>query len=125
MAKEEKSKEAPVHFELYRLISNNIEKCNSDVFRYKVVEPERTVGNGAADLVVYAEIYGQLKPFLVIEVKKPTQRSFLLYDGKSVQQIKKYAVILSSSYFALTDGKILRLSPLAGEVGNYEMQLTD
>lgn len=125
MAREENSKEAPVHFELYRLIRNNMDKCNSDVFRYTDVEPERSVGSGAADLVVYAEIYNQPKPFLVIEVKKPTHQSYLLYDDEPMQQIKKYAVNLSTLYYALMDDKVLRLFTLEGDVGNYEMQLTD
>lgn len=125
MAREEKSKEAPVHFELYRLIKNNMDKCNSDVFHYTDVEPERSVGRGAADLVVYAEIRNQPKPFLVIEVKKPTHRSYLLYDEEPMQQIKKYAVNLSSLYYALMDDKTLRLFTLDGDVGNYEMQLTN
>jgi hypothetical protein len=125
MAREEKSKEAPVHFELYRLIKNNMDKCNSDVFRYTYVDPEHPVGSGAADLVVYAEINNQPKPFLVIEVKKPTHRSYLLYDEEPMQQIKKYAINLSSLYYALMDDKILRLFTLEGDIGNYKLQLTD
>lgn len=125
MAREEKSKEAPVHFELFRLIRNNMDKCNSDVLRYKDVAPECSVGNGAADLVVYAEIDNGTKPFFAIEVKRPTERSFLLYDKESELQIRNYATILSTPYFALTDGDVFRLFTADGKVGDYMMKLAD
>lgn len=59
-----------------------------------------------------------------IEVKKPTLRSYLLYDLKSEQQAERYAGALQSPYFALADGHVLRLFSLNGRIGNYRIQLT-
>lgn len=55
MAKEERSKEAPVHFELYRLIRDIMTECQSTTLRHVSVEPEYTVGSGTVDLVVNAK----------------------------------------------------------------------
>jgi hypothetical protein len=125
MAREERSKEAPIHFELYRLIKDLMTECQSATLRYISVEPEYAVGSGTVDLVVNVKKENEITHFLGIEVKKPTLRSYLLYDLKSEQQAERYAKNLQSPYFALTDGHVLRLFNPNGRIGNYRIQLTD
>lgn len=133
MSGEDKKREAPIHFELYRLLKNNINACNSPIFQYTNVEPERGVRNGAVDLVIDAKMENQIAPLLAIEVKKPTAQThnYLLHIPESKEQVEGYAEGLQSKYFALTDGDTLRLfklkSPLGGHqhIGDYRIQLTD
>jgi hypothetical protein len=116
---EEKSTEAAVHFELFRLIKNNLSASNSVTVQYKSVEPERGVKTGSVDLVVEARKANRIVPLLVVEVKKPSGRSYLLYKKESEKQIEGYARELQSQYSALTDGEVLRLFKLNQTVDNY------
>ena len=131
MVIEEKSTEAPVHFELYRLIKNNLSASNSVTVQYKSVEPERGVKTGSVDLVVEARKANRIVPLLAVEVKKPSGRSYLLYTKESEKQIERYAKELQSQYSALTDGEVLRLFKLNQTVdnythiGDYKIQLND
>lgn len=132
MVREDRSNEAAVQFELYRLIKNNI--CivsNSRTVHYDSIEPEKGVRKGSVDLVVWARKKDRLVPFLVLEVKRPSLRSFLLYTEKSVKQIEGYAKELQAQYSILTDGIVLRLfkrSQTDGNyihIGNYSIELND
>jgi molecular chaperone GrpE (heat shock protein) len=131
MVIEEKSTEAPVQFELYRLIKNNLSASNSVTVQYKSVEPERGVKTGSVDLVVEARKANRIVPLLAVEVKKPSGRSYLLYTKESEKQIERYAKELQSQYSALTDGEVLRLFKLNQTVdnytriGDYKIQLND
>ena len=110
MLREDRSNEAAVQFELYRLIKNNMSiVSNSGTVQYDRIEPEKGVRNGSVDLVVWARKKDRLVPFLALEVKRPSLRSFLLYMEKSEKQIEGYAKELQAQYSALTDGIVLRL----------------
>jgi len=131
MVREEKSVEAAVHFELYRLVKNNMDRFNSANVQYISVKPERSVKNGSVDLVIEARRANGLVQLLAIEVKKPTRRSALLYEEASEKQIKRYAKELQSPYSALTDGQVLRLFEFNqtdgafAHIGDYNIQLND
>lgn len=126
MPDEDRRREAPVHFELYRLLKNNINEYHSISIQYKSVKPEYPAKNGAIDLVVEAEVDHEIRRFLAIEVKKQTMRSYLLFETESLQQVEGYAESLDSRYFILTDGDVLRLfNKDRYLIGNYRFGLTD
>ncbi|MEM4733214.1 MAG: hypothetical protein QXD70_01645, partial [Candidatus Bathyarchaeia archaeon] len=62
MIREEKITEAPIHFELYRLIKNNLNSCSSRSIQYVAVEPERGCKTGSVDLVLEARIANKIFP---------------------------------------------------------------
>ena len=105
------SKEAAVHFELYRHLQNAIE---GDTTHYGVeftgVDPERSTGSGYADLVV--ERAGG-EPFLVVEAKREPvddpSREIDPYAVPVVEQAAGYAVSLGAPYFATYNGQKLVL----------------
>lgn len=131
MIGEEKTTEAPVHFELYRIIKNNLSASNSRSMQYASIEPERGCKTGSVDLVLEAGKANRIFPLLAIEVKRPSERSSLLYTKKSMEQIEGYAKELQSQYSALTDGEVIRLYKLNQiqgsytHIGDYKIQLTD
>jgi len=131
MVREEKNTEATVHFELYRLIKDNLSASNSVMAQYTSVEPERGLKTGSVDLVIEARKANRIVPLLAVEVKKPSGRSYLLYKKESEKQIEGYAKELQSQYSALTDGEVLRLFKLNqtdGEythTGDYNLQIND
>lgn len=131
MEREEKSKEAAVHFELYRLIKNNLSASNLVTVQYTSVEPERGVKTRSVDLVVEARKANRIVPLLAVEVKKPSGRSYLLYKKESEKQIEGYAKELQSQYSALTDGEVLRFFKLNqtdgkyNHIDDYNIQLND
>ena len=125
MPEKDRFNEAPVHFELYRFLKNNLDKCYSTSIRYESVIPEFIIKNKAVDLVIDAEIGDIIMHFVAIEVKKPTMRSFLLFQQESVQQIGNYTKNLDPVFSILTDGYILRLFNKDNDLGNYRFKLND
>ena len=125
MPGEDRSTEAAVHFELYRLLKNNINESYSTSMRYVSIEPEFISKNKSVDLVIDAEIDHSILHFLAIEVKKPTMRSYLLFEQESYQQVEGYAANLDSIYSVLTDGNILRLFSRDRNLGDYRFELND
>jgi hypothetical protein len=105
-----KATEAVIHFELYRFLMNSMDaERQHGSIKYSHVEPEAPAGIGSADLVVKAEIDRSVVNLLVIEVKKRTDRGYLVWDDEARKQAKGYAGILSAPYYAVTDGQCLRL----------------
>ena len=103
-------REFVIQFELYRFLMNNMDsERRFGSMKYRYVDPEAPAGTGGADLVVKAEIDGSLVNLLVIEVKKRTDRGYLVWDDEARKQAKRYAEILSAPYYAVTDGQCLRL----------------
>lgn len=131
MIREEKSIEAAVHFELYRLFKNNMDRSNSVDVQYISVKPELSVKTGSVDLMIEARRANGKVPLLAVEVKKHTRRSGLLYEEASEKQIKRYAKELQSPYSALTDGQVLRFFAFNQtdgaftHIGDYNIQLDD
>ncbi len=129
--KEQENSEAIIQFELYRLIKNNLSASNSATVKYSNIEPEKSVKAGSVDLLVEAKTDNRIIPFLAIEVKKPSGRSFRLYKEISVKQIERYARELKSPYSALVDGEVLRLfnydqtNQDFTNLGDYLVQLFD
>lgn len=117
--------EAPIQFELYRLLKNNMDESYSISIRYESIKPEFAIKNKAVDLVIDAEIDHSILHFLAIEVKRPTMRSYLLFEQESLQQIEGYAKNLDSIYSVLTDGYVLRLFKKDKNLGNYRFELND
>lgn len=104
------TKEAVIQFELYRFLINSMDfKRRFGSIRYSHIEPEAPAGTGGADLVIKAEINGSPNNILVIEVKKRTDRGYLVWDDEVRKQAKTYAETLSAPYYAVTDGQCLRL----------------
>jgi len=125
MPGKDKYTEATVQFELYRLLKNNMNESYSTSIRYESIKPEFVTKNKAVDLVIDVEIDHSILHFLAIEVKKPTMRSYLLFEQESFQQIEGYAKNLDSIYFVLTDGEVLRLFSKDEDLGNYRFELND
>ena len=125
MLGKDRSTEALVQFELYRLLKNNLNEPYSIAIRYESVKPEFAVKNKAVDLVIDAEIDHIILHFLAIEVKRPTMRSYLLFEQESIQQIEGYARNLDSVFSILTDGYVLRLFSKDKGLGNYRFKLND
>jgi len=125
MPNREKTNEADIQFELYRLLRNNLNEYYSASIKYESVKPEFPVNNKAVDLVIDAEINNVALHFLAIEVKKPTIRSILLFREESVNQIDGYSKNLNSIFSILTDGNILRLFKKDKVLGNYRFYLND
>lgn len=122
------SREALVHFELYRSLRNSASfRKQFDTIRYTAVEPEVPVGGGSADLVVKAELDGSPTSLLVVEVKRRTKLGGLIFDSDAEDQAKKYAKALSAPYYAITDGQRLRLFKTSNNelVGNYAFSLEE
>src|SRR5678815_1796904 len=105
---QEKAREAPVHFELYRFIKNCVESRRAaGLTDYSKVIPERDVpGVGSADLVI--ERTGLPTTFFVLEVKKKTPESMLVFDDEPRQQALGYARKLNAQFYAISDGDALR-----------------
>lgn len=125
MPNREKTNEADIQFELYRLLRNNLNEYYSASIKYESVKPEFPIKNKAVDLVIDAEIDHAIIHFIAIEVKKPTMRSCLLSEQESIQQIEGYAKDLDSIYSILTDGYVLRLFSKDKDLGNYRFELNN
>ena len=125
MSHEDRSKEASIQFELYRLLKNNMNGSYASSIHYESIKPEFAVKNKAVDLVIDAEMDHSILHFLAIEVKKPTMRSYLLFEQESIQQIEGYAKDLDSIYSVLTDGDVLRLFSKDRDLGNYRFELNN
>ena len=63
----------------------------------------------------------------MIEVKRPTPDGGLVFSDDSATQAREYAEALSAGYYAVTDGRYLRLFRVADAslVGNYLMSLEE
>jgi hypothetical protein len=123
----EKAREAPVHFELYRHIKNYIESAGkSGLTKYLEVIPEKDVpGIGTADLVI--EDRASEAILLVIEVKKKTPLSILVFDDASQEQAYAYASKLGALFYAVSDGDALRLfrNGSTKPLGEYAISLNE
>ena len=118
--------EALIHFELYRLIANALEFRKNDVYEgYTRVMPEVRVGQGQADLVIYATMDDQEFPFLVIEVKAHEPNNSKVFDIKAIEQAREYALKFGAQYYLVTDGELIRLFSASGskEIGTYYFKL--
>jgi hypothetical protein len=123
---QEKSREAPVHFELYRFIKNCVEsRRRAGLTDYSEVRPEKDVGSGTADLVI--ERTGLPTAFLVIEVKKKTPQSMLVFDDEPQKQAEGYASKLNAHFYAISDGDALRLFRTKSKepLGGYSINLSE
>lgn len=105
------SKEAEIHFELYRHLANAIDNgASHHGITYTNVDPERSLEGGYADLVVETE---GGDPFLVIEAKRePVEdpdRDIDPYATPVIDQASRYAVRLGAPYFATYNGQKLVL----------------
>lgn len=102
------SKEADVHFELYRHIQNAID-AGAEFYgiRYKDSDPERHVNSGYADIVVETDD----GPFLVVEAKRrpvdEPDRNIDPYADVVIDQAFGYAGKLGAPYFATYNGERL------------------
>jgi len=106
---EENNREAIIHFELYRLLKNNLAVFTSSTIQSVIVEPEKGVSSGSVDLLILVETPDAIIPFLSIEVKRPSGKSYWLFTEESKKQVERYSRELKSTYSALTDGEVLRL----------------
>jgi len=119
-------RESKIHFELYRYLMNVIEslKTSFNGIRYLSVKPEMPVDSDSADLVIEAEINGRPSIFLVIEVKRRGRPGLTVFGSEAEKQACGYAERLGSPYYAITDGRCLRLFKTPNElIGNYEFSL--
>ncbi len=103
--------EAPIHFELYRGLKNEIEMgATYHGITYSEILPDFRVDGGRADLVIFDE---RKKPRLVIEAKRESPRGFDRdldpYSPKVVDQAFGYAARVGADYFATYNGKVLVL----------------
>ena len=105
---EENNREAIIHFELYRLLKNNLAVFTSSTIQSVIVEPEKGVSSGSVDLLILVETPDAIIPFLSIEVKRPSGKSYWLFTEES-KTGRKVLRELKSTYSALTDGEVLRL----------------
>jgi hypothetical protein len=125
--REEKAREAPVHFELYRRIKNYVESKNADeLVEFSKLVPEKDVpGIGSADLVL--ERTDSPAPFLVIEVKKKTPESMLVFDDDPRKQALGYANKLNAHFYSISDGDSFRLFRTGSDkhIGDYSIALTE
>ena len=122
----ERIPEALIHFELYRLIANALEFRKDEVYEgYTKVMPEVRVGQGQADLVIYATMDSQELPFLIIEVKAHEPNNSKVFDLEATEQAKGYAQKLGAQYYLVTDGELLRLFSASNfkEIGTYYFKL--
>jgi hypothetical protein len=125
MSMKDKCREACIHFELYRLLKNNMSRQYSNSIRYESLEPECPAGGKSVDLVIEAKKGQNVINLAVIEVKKPTMGSYLLSDPRSRKQVADYAEKLKSQFSILTDGEVLRLFKDNQPVGDYSFELDD
>jgi len=122
----ERIPEALIHFELYRLIANALEFRKNNVYEgYTRVMPEVRVGQGQADLVIYATMDDQEFPFLVIEVKAHEPNNSKVFDIKAIEQAREYALKFGAQYYLVTDGELIRLFSVSDskEIGTYYFKL--
>lgn len=94
-------REAQIHFELHRAITNVIENKRIDHVEFLKTEPEYPIaGIGRADLVLFDK---DKKVWLVIETKSSLKANDP-YNPKVIDQAMRYAGWLGSHYFATCDG---------------------
>ncbi len=104
------TREAKVHFELYRHLKNAIDhEERGSTLPFETVEPEYNVDGGFADIVVF----DSRGPKLVIEAKREDggkyRRDIDPYSPKVIEQAFGYAGKLGASYFATFNGQMLVL----------------
>ncbi|MFQ6074748.1 MAG: restriction endonuclease subunit M [Candidatus Bathyarchaeia archaeon] len=75
------------------------------------MKPELNVDGGYADLVVFGKEDGIVKPFIVIETKRKTDKGteyyFDPYSPKVIDQAAFYAMKIGADYFITTNGDVL------------------
>jgi len=106
------TREAQIHFELYRHIQNSLDLgfFYRNV-RFTKAEPEYSKGlTGFADIVIFDNIG---RPWLVIEAKKRVAGRYIRnidpFSPIVVRQAHRYASQLGSPYFATYNGAVLVL----------------
>jgi len=104
------SKEAEIHFELYRHLMNAIDRgATHHGIEYLNADPERSINGGYADIVVETND----GPFFVIEAKRePVEdpdRDIDPYATPVIEQAARYAIHLGAPYFATYNGQKLVL----------------
>ena len=116
--------EAEVQFELYRLLTNLISAQAFEI-EFVRVQPERVTKEGkAADLVLLVKRNGAEVPEVVFEIKKPTDRSVLVFDEEAVQQAQGYVKSLDASLSVVMDGRYLRAFSKSGtSLGVYRFDV--
>lgn len=105
------TKEAGLHFELYRCLQNAIEKSPEYYgVRYGKVVAEMAVDSGRADVVIQDD---RGRPLVVIEAKRETKegydRNIDPYSPRVIEQAFRYAGHLGAPYFATFNGAYLVL----------------
>lgn len=104
------SKEAEIHFELYRHLMNAIDRgATHHGIEYLNADPERSINGGYADIVVETDD----GPFFVIEAKREPvddpDRDIDPYATPVIEQAARYAIHLGAPYFATYNGQKLVL----------------
>jgi len=83
------------------------------------------IGYGSADLVVFVDDNGTVKPFIVIELESnPSSVS----SKKAVEQARSYAKALNAPFYVIACARYLRLfkNPEKGiNIGDYEISLAE
>jgi hypothetical protein len=111
--KEAKEKESFIHFEFYRLIKNAILKgleYSSSKCKFVEVLPEFSVKEKRADIVVFAQKYKTLQPYLVIETKPRVYTRPGPSAAAALRRVRSYAKnlrMLPGGFFGVYDGWIL------------------
>lgn len=105
------TREAQIHFELYRHLKNAIDKGVSHRgVTFSRVEPEYNVNSGFADIVIFDD---RDHPWLVIEAKRQTTRGYDRnidpFSPVVIRQAFRYAGDLGAEYFATYNGRVLVL----------------
>jgi hypothetical protein len=117
-----KPREAIVHFELYRLLKNCLA---SGKYSNVDVEPEKATLRGSADLALVRKIDGREEALLIIEVKSP-KNELSVYDEGAREQAKMYADDLNAGYYAVTNGRLIKLFRRPDEeCGCYYFELSE
>jgi hypothetical protein len=108
--KKAKEKEHFIQFELYRLIRNAIShglEYSPTQCKFIEVLPEFSVKEDRADLVIFIQQYGTLKPYLVIETKKRVYTKPGPSTSSALRKVRFYAEnlgMLPGGFFGIYDG---------------------
>jgi hypothetical protein len=124
---EKEIREAPIHFELYRHLKNNLPSDIFEGIKFVDVIPEIPVDGKAADLVIEAFVGEMRTKFLVLEVKRRTKDGLTIFGSPAEEQAKEYARKLGAIYYAITDGQGLRLFRASDDksFGDYELTVSE
>ena len=108
--KKVKERESFIQFELYRLIGNVISKgleYSSSQCKFVEVLPEFLVKKDRADIVIFAQKYRALQPYLIIETKKRVYTRPGTSISLALRRVRSYAEdleMLPGGFFGTYDG---------------------